>query len=95
MSAHTPGPWGHGVNPRHILAGDDEVARAIALGTHRLEEAKANAALIAAAPDLLAACEKALAAFDVPCGRLDIGQSMAQTYALDDLRAAIAKAKGE
>ena len=91
MSAHTPGPWGHGVNPRHILAGDDEVARAIALGTHRLEEAKANAALIAAAPDLLAALERV--------GCQDEGMCGVAVEHFPDGRcfvcAAIAKARGE
>lgn len=60
-----------------------------ASGTKRVteEQCKVNAALFAAAPDLLAACEAALASLDT------LGEGEYQTAAV--LRAAISKARGE
>ena len=68
MNAHpTPGPWRiHDKHVRYtlILAGPDEAAKSIVLAEVRdndarlaTGEAKANAKLIAAAPDLLIACQ--------------------------------------
>lgn len=66
---HTPGPWT--VNPYSFIhAGKTliacpatpEEAQAGLCAHPESEEAKANARLIAAAPDLLAACKSALAA---------------------------------
>lgn len=54
------------------------------------DEKAANAHLIAAAPDLLAACKKALAYFDVVAARSPIELEIEE-----QLAAAIAKAKGE
>ncbi len=85
QSKHTPGPWfyqvdlegryyvGHTFNPR----GQPELWR----GTHTREDA----ALVAAAPDLLAACKAALERID------GMNESMG---VVDELRAAIAKAEG-
>jgi Asp/Glu/hydantoin racemase len=64
MNKHTPGPWtlssnraGHAI----VCASGKTVAAAHLLGTiHPREEVEANALLIAAAPDLLAALKKAL-----------------------------------
>jgi hypothetical protein len=53
---------------------------------HERDDAAGIAALVAAAPDLLAACEDALLAMDA----IDVGTSRTS----DMLRAAIAKAKG-
>ena len=66
MTAHkpTPGPWGvlslsdGGINN---LVGIPGRALAMAVVTESTGEAEANANLIASAPDLLAACEAALA----------------------------------
>lgn len=69
MSKHTPGPWWLGRDPCHydsltsISGGSDSNGgiRSVAeVGGHDVDEAEANARLIAAAPDLLAACEAAL-----------------------------------
>ncbi len=78
MATHTPGPWkvdGGGVS--------SEEAGAIALVSNKNFEADAR--LIAAAPDLLAAADAALGWFD------DFDQD---TGAADMLRAALAKAAG-
>lgn len=67
MSKHTPGPWRAGSSPSHIIAesdtGWDDEANLSAYGGHLICESvarEANAALIAAAPELLAACKLAL-----------------------------------
>ena len=69
MSKHTPGPWEQPPAPRSTL--DIEapsagvIARVEPLGddAEGWSEALSNARLIAAAPDLLAALEKTLAAY--------------------------------
>ncbi len=58
------------------------------------EESRATGKLIAAAPDLLAACERILAKHDdavFACGRDD---EAPVAFALNELRKAIAKARG-
>ena len=84
---HTSGPWGRNIKPARkystIYAGrNTHVAH---LETNGLADAEieANANLIAAAPELLEACEAALA----PSNRVHLGFN-----ALDLLEAAIAKA---
>lgn len=73
---HTPGPWtasNHGVTWR-ILAGEaGGFSRPIIARTCEAQtdaEAEANARLIAAAPELLAACETALTALDAAHAKL-------------------------
>lgn len=109
MSAHTPGPWAVCDEPPNeywykgltIGVADPGDARRVcdvhdwglAFGD---EMTKANAHLIAAAPDLLAACEFALAhCEDFVRDQLE-GTSMlnAAMEKLNPIRAAIAKAKG-
>lgn len=91
-SRHTPGPWTAtlGYTPT-VKAGDTLLAapsaRADDLGGRQLSELHANARLIAAAPDLLAACEEAL--------RLLEDQRLYDATTDEMLRAAIHKAKGE
>jgi hypothetical protein len=84
MAQHTPGPWKvERINDTNYVMG--RVGHVIAeVPADRNYKAKAdvNAALIAAAPDLLAALEAVL---DMPNNSL----------ALYEARAAIAKAKGE
>ena len=87
---HTPGPWRVGKNYASVVAdhpvpeirGSDDTE---AYGGHLICEsaAECNQALIAAAPELLAACKAALGAFE-------------QNNAIDwgDLERAIAKAEG-
>ena len=100
-SKHTPGPWfvfgnGHCVGgPKGFIDGDPrEQTAGVAMCGMRLrtdDEAEANARLIAAAPELLAACEMLIAnpgewsqtAFDRQVGA---ARKLAE--------AAVAKAKG-
>jgi hypothetical protein len=89
MSAHTPGPW-HAdlpekIHPRFVR---DTAEVVIAYCDRGLEEAKANARLIAAAPELLEACKTLVAARD---GSIN-GMAMMTDVAADQARAAIAKA---
>jgi len=91
--AHTSGPWGYvydGSSVWSVGRDDDPQDRRIASvqkcssGEEGWHEAAANACLIAAAPDLLSACQLALV-------RLDDGTEVSQKIA-DHVRAAIAKA---
>lgn len=55
--AFTPGPWRLGLDPQNVVAGNSRkiaTTFAIGFGADCFERAEANAALIAAAPDLLA-----------------------------------------
>lgn len=54
---HTPGPWGNPHAPCEIIAHGKLIAVASFLGVNDIFERNANARLIAAAPELLAACE--------------------------------------
>lgn len=56
---------------------------------------QANAALIAAAPDLLEALEKLVGMVPEIARALPFGVPMAYAVAFDDARAALAKARGE
>ena len=94
---HTPGPWnldnneGFGANniwAGHFPHGALPVGSLIATVVGDSAEADCNAQLIAAAPELLEACEKA--------ERLIVGYPHLQgTDAHQALNAAIAKARGE
>lgn len=81
---HTPGPW-HTAGDQgvQIRSQRDQIAK---VWTMRGNEWKANARLIAAAPDLL----EALRAVDVLFGHL--ARDSTQRIWLDNARAAIAKA---
>jgi hypothetical protein len=95
MSKHTPGPWqcslfahGHAMVSTTAFAdkpcsdgGPDKV------GPLPIKPSVENARLIAAAPELLAACESFLRQFD------ESGTVGIET--IDAARAAIAKAKGQ
>lgn len=91
---HTPGPWAH-INPdgftvRHpqVYSDTGPVCNATWLGDGRINELRANACLIAAAPDLLESLQEIVAAAD--------GAGWSQLDAtLERARAAIAKATGE
>jgi len=95
MSKHTPGPWEVDLETGEINGGC-AVLGAVYGGDDfpcseedMSEECKANARLIAAAPDLLKACKGVLIGLKAyeTLGRKNIH--------LDALRAAIAKAEGE
>ena len=81
-SKHTPGPW-HVANGVQVRSEKDQLARVWMM---RTGEGKANARLIAAAPELLEAIEELLSATQHlnPC-----------PATVEKARAAIAKAKGE
>ena len=91
QTTHTPGPWAitddfigvHDEQGRCIADMDSEGAPDIGYG-----ESLANAHLIAAAPDLLAALSNIILSSDANCG-----DSLAN--AIEAARVAITKAKGQ
>lgn len=101
---HTPGPWtlrsgafaGLG---QQVLSGKDLVAT-VHSPVGRIDQESPNARLIAAAPDLLAACKRALLAIDTGYLRDPDWESMTleqkrasrQQSVYNDLESAIAKA---
>lgn len=103
--SHTPGPWRAGIAGNHRVYGPDGtehaglIAQVFSTGLPNTSGvARANANLIAAAPDLLAALE---AAYDALSDMAKRAPELGITLGDDDLkaiaqaRAAIAKAKGE
>ena len=99
MSAHTPGPWS--VHTEDLRGGRYFiVVRASVLpplDIHEDENGEADAALISAAPDLLAALERMVALYrpytDLGIKTLHGGPGVLANVKV--ARAAIAKAKGE
>ena len=96
MSKHTEGPWfvvgKAGYEALEIWTKARRVAKSLYHGGSEDDEADANAYLIAAAPDLLAALEKAMDVIERLGGERGIGRMGA---ALDAIDAALAKAEGE
>lgn len=101
---HTPGPWDiHGdFKEIHPLVDEDglKVIADIDPDNTHLEESKANAALIAAAPDMLEALQYAKEALKDIMGASDNGECYSAKelnnifgYVVEKARAAIAKAK--
>lgn len=99
VGPYTRGPWkmtedaGHPANIRVTSTARRHVAKVYALSLDRDVVAEANAALICAAPDLLAACE----AMIYPLERIEGGYHVAPitaTALLGELRSAIARARG-
>ncbi len=86
MSKHTPGPWATDGGDTVVAMGNQIVVTAPAPDGASREEMKANARLIAAAPDLLAVLENMFTEF---------GDFEYDVAAISAARAAIAKAKGE
>lgn len=89
MNAHTPGPWtATGI---HVFGANDEhVAKALIENDQPLDVARANARLIAAAPDLLAVLKALMA--DTTAG---VGVMVLLTPALATAcHVVIAKAEG-
>jgi len=86
---HTPGPWVYG-KTGYVKSGDCYIAEVLhGPDCPDADEVKANARLIAAAPDLLAALEKCVRELQ----RYENPQNIVTSLQLDAL-AAIAKAKG-
>ena len=101
MSKHTPGPWFAQdtrlvggqvavVGPNHDRKAGEQGVMVVAHVNGRSGEQGANARLIAAAPDLLAACELTLAHLTSAAHR----ETKIIPPVLAALRAAIAKATG-
>ena len=104
-TTHTPGPWNITYNgtygpyvdaPYNDKSGYGAASHDVGIETDSIcaprgPNAKANAQLIAAAPDLLDALEKLRAAWV----RTDSGQSLAMAHAMKKANSAIASAKGE
>ena len=95
MSAHTPGQWRFYTEPQPngcpIVGVDGLMVCMLAHTVNQPEQrevAMANARLIAAAPDLLAALQGI-------CNEQDERQGYASHEAYDKARAAIAKATGD
>ena len=101
MSGHTPGPWrvtdeicrfsgGEVIRPNNGDGVDSPVAFVCDFNRYdRDEERQANARLIAAAPELLAAAKAVIRAFGfAPPENMDLPTEW------DDLSSAIAKAEG-
>ena len=105
MSEHTPGPW-RLADSDVVNANGDLIAAVYSGGYTRngaVDDARlhANARLIAAAPDVVAAGQRLLAVFDqqrmttaerIIAGVSDAGLRTEGNAAIDALRAAIAKA---
>src|SRR5690349_20567172 len=97
MSGHTKGEWRLNGNGVHITHGNVGTCVACAYDPEHpsqlTEECRANARLIAAAPDLLSACELALKRIDP---NPDAGTALEEwaAEACYALSAAIAKATG-
>jgi len=90
---HTPGPWEASQYSQWAISSDNgHIAKVYgADGTHQTpEQARANAHLIAAAPELLAALEAAKAYMEDP---YPDGDDL--SHVLTRAGAAIAKARGE
>jgi hypothetical protein len=104
MAEHTPGPWHLEIddNALHVYSPVEEVLHFSDAGWDEFTRAtfEANARLIAAAPDLLAALEKIQSATDAVKASLAgttivLSDEANEMYgAIWDARAAIAKAKG-
>lgn len=99
MSGHTPGPWTtkraqlpvDGAFDHAIIASGTVIAEAFGRsGVTIYHDSEANARLIAAAPDLLAACRQALASLEWT----GIGDVPSVRTVEREIRAAIAKAEG-
>jgi len=90
MSTHTPGPWTARAYPngwQHVVqAGRQPIAE---LADGKPDDNRANASLIAAAPDLLAALERYIDLHLADCVEVDEASDL-----LKDARAAIARAEG-
>lgn len=92
MSKHTPGPWDYDPEHQNVCATGKQVANLWECYPLEPEEIDANGYLIAAAPDLLAACEAFLGGVGDSLETTDIEQ---QARALVAMQAAVAKARGQ
>jgi hypothetical protein len=91
MSKHTPGPWSISIGGNYIC-GDSLRWRETIICEVNMDHkrARANARLIAAAPDMLEACEQLIADADVRRG----AYMYADSNVLDMIRAILARVEG-
>jgi hypothetical protein len=97
QGTHTPGPWRvteYGGEIAIHAEDNTKIALPEKWFASDRAEAVANAALIAAAPDLLAALERLANAVDAHCRAITTAALIELDDATIDARAAIAKAKG-
>ena len=104
MNAHTPGPWRHEGTFVYALTDAERAVNVFSANVQndnhkaRPGECEANARLIAAAPNLLAACEAARSRLVLQLYRADVHRDepafLADTDAVNALDAAITRAKG-
>ena len=99
MTEHTPGPWRAFRGDRLTAHADDWCASAgptmICSGIGFNDEAEANARLIAAAPDLLAALEEALSELEtIDMNLLEGRDTYVSDTRMERIRAAITAARG-
>ena len=93
MSKHTPGPWSKGKNrTQNCILSQGLVVAQVNHYPLDPEQSDANLALIAAAPDLLAALESVLAYDD---NSLPWDECNLPKWLIDEVRAAVQKARGE
>jgi len=94
VSKYTPGPWK--ATTRHVTAQetDDRLALDVQINGGNRDDNKANARLIAAAPELLEACKRLLVEVRWESMRADIVTDDAWAN-IDFAKAAIQKATGE
>lgn len=93
---YTPGPWTAGEFQSNGMVNQTPINPVIGVAYGDKNESTANARLIAAAPDLLAALEETLQALiDMLLDRDYTEESVSQDPAVIKARAAIAKARGE
>lgn len=85
---HTPGPWSTEYDGSLVMCGQVVTGPIGPEGAGR-DERRANGRLAAAAPDLLAALERVLAAYEAA---REPGHGI---ILIDEARAAIAKARGK
>jgi hypothetical protein len=97
LSAHTPEPWRYVADDGEIRADDD---RCCVATIEILDDSGANGSLIAAAPDLLAAGEKAARVLDsaaIALAGTPAYRALVKRCAdtATELRTAIVKARGQ
>ncbi len=101
---HTPGPWQYleGENDLPVIRaqksrdkGYGVTVASVAVSPFPAAERKANARLIAAAPELLEAAQSLIAYLDREAQGEQSAQDIARQSLADLLRAAIAKATGQ
>jgi hypothetical protein len=96
---HTPGPWRAEGYKDLIVNGSDGVTLACCPGDTRkeggIDEAIANARLIAASPDLLESCAELVRVLDALGEANVLGEWPVVRETITPIRAAIAKAQGQ